>query len=92
MRMRKILRLGPWSQPTVKLLEMRLTVPVLRKTAAYARLCIAMQACRNYQARFFTVWPKERCRKRPGGHRNALRASAVVRATDVMVNLGDLQV
>lgn len=35
---------------------------------------------------FFMGMGRERCRKRPSGRRNALRASEEVRARDVMVN------
>lgn len=35
---------------------------------------------------FFHDMDRERCRKSAGGRRNALRASEMVRATDVMVN------
>lgn len=36
---------------------------------------------------FFRDMAGERCRKRAGGHRNALRASQAVRPRDVMVNM-----
>jgi hypothetical protein len=38
---------------------------------------------------FFHDMDRERCRKRRGRGRNALRASQGVRATDVMVNQND---
>ena len=39
---------------------------------------------------FFHDMDKEMCRKQGGGRRNALRASEAVRATDVMVNRGEI--
>ncbi len=39
---------------------------------------------------FFHDMDRERCRKRPARGRNALRASAAVRARDVMVNQGEI--
>lgn len=43
-------------------------------------------AAQKSSGAFFSVWDRERCRKSAGRGRNALRASAAVHATDVMVN------
>lgn len=39
---------------------------------------------------FFHDMDRERCRKQAGGRRNALRASEMVHATDVMVNVKNI--
>lgn len=44
-------------------------------------------AAQKSSGAFFGVMGRERCRKRPSARRNALRASVMVRARDVMVNL-----
>jgi len=43
-------------------------------------------AAQKSSGAFFHDMDRERCRKRPGRGRNALRASARVRSRDVMVN------